>query len=326
MTLVNTVRGPVEVADLGRTLMHEHLVFGYPGHDGDRTMWSISEETLIANACRAVEAAKAQGFGTLFEVTPNDCGRSPELLRRIAEATDTNIICATGYYYEGEGAPAYFGFRSLFADVVAEVSDLMVTELTEGIAGTGIRAGVIKLGTSEGRITDYEHNMIKAAARAQQATGAPIVTHTQSGTMGPDQARRLVEAGADPSKVVIGHMCGNAKDLDYQLATLAHGVGIGFDRIGLNNMFNDITDDDRMDTITVLVDRGYGNRIFLSQDSVNNWLGRDVQGFYDLPATEHWKISRIGEYILPGLRRRGLGDADLDGLVIGNIARLWNQG
>ena len=324
MSTVSTVRGPVEVSSLGRTLMHEHLVFGYPGHDGDRSMWSIDDDTLVANACKAVLAAKAQGFSTLFEVTPNDCGRNPQILRRVSEETGFNVICATGYYYEGEGAPAYFSFRSLFADVVAEAADLMVTELTDGIAGTGIRAGVIKLGTSEGRITDYELNMIKAAARAQQATGAPIITHTQSGTMGPDQAKALVEAGADPSKVVIGHMCGNAKDLDYQLATLAYGVGIGFDRIGLNNMFNDITDDDRMDTIAALAARGHLKRIFLSQDSVNNWLGRSAAGFYDLPATEHWKISRVGEHILPGLQERGLTAADIDQLVEGNIAGLWN--
>jgi len=323
MTVVNTVSGPVEVSSLGRTLMHEHLVFGYPGHDGDRTMWRIDDDVLVANASAAVETAKAQGFSTLFEVTPNDCGRSPLLLRQVAEETGFNVICATGYYYEGEGAPAYFGFRSLFADIVAEVAELMVAELTEGIAGTGIKAGVIKIGTSEGRITDYELAMIKAAARAQQATGAPIITHTQSGTMGPDQARVLVQAGADPSKVIIGHMCGNAKDLDYQLATLKYGVGIGFDRIGLNNMFNDITDEVRMDTIMALVERGYSDRIFLSQDSVNNWLGRSAAGFYDLPATEHWRISRVGEHILPGLLQRGLTEADLDQLLVGNIARLW---
>jgi phosphotriesterase-related protein len=141
--------------------------------------------------------------------------------------------------------------------------------------------------------------------------------------MGPDQARVLVESGADPAKVVIGHMCGNARDLDYQLATLKYGVGIGFDRIGLNNMFNDITDEVRMDTIMALVERGYRDRIFLSQDSVNNWLGRSAEGFYDLPGTEHWKISRVGEHILPGLKQRGLAESDLDQLLVGNIARLW---
>jgi phosphotriesterase-related protein len=323
MSTVNTVCGPVEVSSLGRTLMHEHLIFGYPGHEGDRTMWHIDDETLMGNATAAVQAAQAQGFGTLFEVTPNDCGRDPRFLRRVAEKTGFNVICATGYYYEGEGAPAYFGFRSLFADIVAEVADLEIAELTEGIAGTGIKAGVIKLGTSQGEITDYEMALIKAAARAQQATGAPIVTHTQSGTMGPEQARALIDAGADPARTIIGHMCGGARDLDYQLETLKYGVGIGFDRIGLNNMFNDITDDVRMDTIAALIERGYQDRIFLSHDSVNNWLGRSAAGFYNLPGAKEWKISRVGDYIVPGLRERGLSEADIDSILVGNIARLW---
>lgn len=325
MGTATTVRGPVPAEELGRTLMHEHLSFGYPGHEADRTMWSIQPETLLGNACRAVEAAQAGGFSTLFEVTPNDCGRNPVLLREVSERTGFTVICATGYYFEGGGAPAYLQFRSLFSDVVTEVAELMISELTEGIAGTGIRAGVIKLGTSRGVITPYEEAMITAAARAQQTTGAPIITHTEAGTMGPEQARLLVAAGADPAKVVVGHMCGNARDLDYQLATLAYGVGIGFDRIGLNEMFNDVTDDDRMDAIQKLWEAGRGERIFLSHDTVNNWLGRSAAGFHALPGAKHWQINRIADHILPGLAERGLSETDIDTMLVGNVARLWQE-
>ncbi|MGC3954534.1 MAG: hypothetical protein QM804_09825 [Propionicimonas sp.] len=320
---VNTVNGPVRPEELGRTLMHEHLLFGYPGYEGDRTMWRADREAMLGNAIRAVETARAGGFSSLFEVTPNDCGRDPEFLQEVAERTGFTILCATGYYFEGDGAPAYLQFRSLFADVVSELTELMVTELTEGVAGTGIRAGLIKLGTSEGVVTPYERKVIQAAARAQQLTGAPIITHTQAGTMGPEQARLLVEAGADPTRIVVGHMCGNAKDLDYQRATLATGVGIGFDRIGLNRMFNDITDADRMDTIVALWAEGYGDRIFLSHDTVNNWLGRSAEGFHALPGARHWRINRIADDILPGLGERGLDEAAIDTMVAGNIARLW---
>lgn len=323
MTPINTVRGQIDADDLGRTLMHEHFAFGYPGHDGDRTMWSDDEAPIFASAAKAISQARTAQFSTVIDVTPNDCGRDPLLLRRIAQENEFNIICATGYYYEGEGAPAYFKFRSLFADITAEISELMVTELTEGISGTGIKAGVIKVGTSEGVITDYEACILRAAAKAQQATGAPIITHTSAGTMGPEQARLLVEAGADPARVVIGHMCGNVKDHNYQLATLRYGVGIAYDRIGLNAMFNDITDDDRIDTIVALLAQGYGSRIFLSHDSVNHWFGRDVQGFYALPGTTHWNMSRIGDYIIPGLAERGCSKVEIDGLLVDNVKRLW---
>ncbi|MHB9863737.1 phosphotriesterase family protein [Streptomyces sp. YIM S03343] len=326
MTLVNTVRGELSPEDLGRTLMHEHFQFGYPGVDGDRTMWSYDEEAVVATGAKVIGLARGAQFSTVIDATPNDCQRNPEVLRRIAQENDFNIICSTGFYYEAEGAPAYFKFRSLFADITTEISELMQKELTEGIADTGIKAGVIKVGTSKDVITDYEACLLKAAARAQQATGAPIITHTQAGTMGPDQAKILVDAGADPSKVVIGHMCGNVTDLDYQVDTLRYGVGIGYDRIGLNKMFNEITDDDRMDGIAALLERGYGDRVYLSHDSVNHWLGRDASGFHELPGTADWSISRIGDYIVPGLLERGCSTRDIDGLLIDNVANLWADG
>ncbi|MGC3993130.1 MAG: hypothetical protein QM779_03210 [Propionicimonas sp.] len=323
MSTVNTVTGPVEVDTLGRTLMHEHLVFGYPGHEGDRTMWTYDEDAIVAAGVASLRAIKAQGFSTIFEATPNDCGRNPLVMKRIAEEADFTVICATGYYREHHGGAAYFDMRSLFTDTVSEMADLFIKELTEGIGDTGVKAGIMKLGTGHGEISDYEQVVIKAAARAQQATGAPIITHTEGGTMGPEQARALVEAGADPSKTIVGHMCGGAKDLDYQLEVLSYGVGVGYDRTGGNRLFNDITDDDRMDTVTTLAERGYLNRIFWSQDSIATWLGRSWDGFRSLPGAEHWKITRIGDYIIPGLLQRGLTEADIDQLLVGNIASLW---
>ncbi len=325
MATVPTTRGGIAPERLGRTLMHEHFQFGYPGCDGDRTMWSYHGADVLTAAAKAIGGARAAGITTIIDATPNDCGRDPVLLRTIAQQNDLNVICATGYYYEGEGAPAYFKFRSVFADVVAEIAELMQIELTVGIAGTGIRAGVIKVGTSEGRITSYEECLLRAAARAQQATAAPIITHTQAGTMGPEQARLLVEAGADPARVIVGHMCGAARDLDYQRATLRYGVGIGFDRIGLNRMSNDITDDTRLDAVTALTDEGYGDRIFLSHDSVNYWLGRDASGFHELPGTADWDMARIGAYLIPALLARGWSERDIDRLLVDNVRRLWEE-
>ncbi|MBU4335223.1 MAG: phosphotriesterase-related protein [Actinobacteria bacterium] len=323
MSVVTTVRGAIDPADLGRTLVHEHFTFGYPGHEGDRTMWTYDEDDVLARAQRAVAAVRSYGVTTLVDLTPNDCGRDVRLLKEISERFDIQVVATSGYYYEGEGGAPYFKFRRLFADIVAELTELYVTELTEGVEGTGIRTGVMKVATSAGQITDYERATIEAAAAAQQITGAPIVTHTSNGTMGPEQARLLLDLGADPAKVVIGHMCGRSHDVDYQLEVLRLGFGVGFDRIGGTRMFSDVTDDDRMDMVVNLMDRGFSDRIFLSHDSVNHWKGRDAQAFHRLPGVDTWTIARIGDYIIPGLLARGLSEADIDGLLIGNVTSLW---
>ncbi|MCV2394302.1 hypothetical protein OEB99_08275 [Actinotalea sp. M2MS4P-6] len=326
MSVVTTVRGAIDPDDLGRTLVHEHFFFGYPGHDGDRTMWHYDEQEIVDVAGTVVDKMRAYGVRTMFDLTPNDCGRDVVLLKRISEQYDMHVVATSGYYYEGEGAASYFKFRSLFSDIVKELTELYVTELTEGVAGTGIRTGVMKVATSAGTITDYEKATIQAAAAAQQITGAPILTHTSHGTMGPEQARLLLDSGADPAKVVIGHMCERSHDIAYQLDVLRLGVGIAFDRIGGTRMFNDVTDDDRMDMVVNLMDRGFGDRIFLSHDSVNHWKGRDASGFHKLPGTENWGIHRIGEYIIPGLLERGLSQDDVDGLLNDNVKHLWKTG
>src|SRR5690625_6115466 len=104
---------------------------------------------------------------------------------------------------------------------------MFMKEITDGIATTGIRPGIIKLATSKGEITSYERMFFEAAAKVHQETGIMLLTHTQEGTMGPEQARLLIELGVDPEKIVIGHMCGNT-DINYQKKTLETGVKIGF--------------------------------------------------------------------------------------------------
>ena len=89
----------------------------------------------------------------------------------MAEKTGINIIAATGYYYEGEGAPAYFHWRSTMGDISAEIYAMMKAEITDGIMGTGVKAGIIKLATSKGQMSDYEKAFFTAGARAAAETG-----------------------------------------------------------------------------------------------------------------------------------------------------------
>ena len=91
--------------------------------------------------------------------------------------------------------------------------------------------------------------------------------------MGPEQAELLLSEGANPKRVIIGHMCGNT-DMAYHVRTLSYGVSIAFDRFGLQGMVGAPMDELRVACLAGLIAMGYGNRITLSHDTVNVWLGR----------------------------------------------------
>lgn len=318
MTIVNTVLGPVSASELGKTLIHEHFIFGYPGFAGDVTLGRVNREEALRVGIDVAERVKAHGVKTVLDPTPNECGRDPLLLKQISEQTGVQIICTTGYYYEGEGATAYFKMRFSITDGEKEIYEMFMKEITEGIGDTGIKAGAIKLASSKNAITDYERTFFKAAARAQQQTGVPIITHTQEGTMGPQQAELLVSAGADPKRVLIGHMCGNT-DVVYHMNTLQYGVNIGFDRFGVQGFVGTPTDLARQATLTGLLGLGYGKQIMLSQDTVNFWLGRPVVWPPELAESmANYHPTHLFENIVPSLQKSGITDEQLHQLFVEN--------
>ncbi len=322
-SMVNTVVGPIDTEDLGKTLMHEHFVFGYPGYNGDITLGPYKQEEAFKTGISVAEKVMAHDVKTVVDATPNETGRDVELLKMISEKTGLNIVCATGYYFEDEGAPAYFKFRSSLGDSETEIYEMFMKEITDGVSDTGIKPGVIKLASSKDEITDYEAMFFRAAAKAQKETGVSIITHTSEGTMGPEQAELLVAEGADPKKIAIGHMCGNT-DISYHINTLDKGVFVALDRIGIQGVVGAPMDEERIALIHELIKQGYANRIMLSHDTVNHWLGRPLvlpEMVANLLAK--WHVTHVFEDIIPELERLGVEDGDFDTILIENPKRLF---
>jgi phosphotriesterase-related protein len=301
MSEINTVTGPLPPDKIGSTLIHEHFLFGYPGWQGDQTMAPFDREDCIVQGIAMAEQVKACGVATVVDATPNEMGRDPLILREISVGTGLNIICSTGYYYERESAPIYFKVRRLYGDVVVEIQEMFSKEITEGIAGTGIKAGVIKLASSRDSITRYEESFFRAAAGISRQLGTPIITHTQEGKQGPEQAKFLIENGADPQRIMIGHMCGSS-DIDYQMQTLEQGVFIGFDRFGIEGTVGTPPDSARKSCLMELIARGFADRIMISHDYVNYWLGRKGIGAAMQKTLKRWQPTHIFQNILPALK------------------------
>ena len=322
--MINAVAGKIETTQLGKTLMHEHIQFGYPGYQGDITIGGWDRQKALDNIKRSMDIAKSHGIETIVDATPNECGRDAAFLKEVSELHEVNVICSTGFYYEAEGGSAYFKFRSAFSDIIAEVEEMMVKEITEGIGGTGIKAGVIKLASSKDLITDYEKVFFTAGARAAIETGVPIITHTQEGTMGPAQAALLLELGVSPDKIMIGHMDGN-QSIEYQKKTLDQGVRVSFDRCGIQGFIGMPTDEQRVELFSGLIHDGYAGRLHLSHDFIFNSLGRPIPESPEvLKLLERYYVGNIFDHILPGLHAKGVTEEQTHQIMVDNPKAIFD--
>jgi len=324
MAAVNTVLGPIAPSDLGITLMHEHILYGYPGWEGDRTIAPLNRKEIVANGVSTLKQLKDEyGLQSYVDATPLDGGRMPEILKEVSEKSGVNIICATGYYYEGEGSPTYWKFRGSLGDITGELYELFMTEVTKGIMDTGIKAGVLKVGSSKGAITDYEKIMFATAARVSKETGVPIITHTQEGTMGPQQAEFLIDAGANPRQIQIGHMSDNT-DIEYQEDTFKHGVYVSWDRMGLQGLVGCPMDAERYPVMIELIKKGYADKMMISHDCIITWLGRPLNlPEAALPLVANWHPSHLFKNIIPELKKGGVTDAQITSIIKENPRRLF---
>lgn len=323
MATIHTASGTTTTAALGRTLMHEHLVIGYPGSESHTNRPGPSKSEQAKICVDKIEKLKALGYSSLIDPCPSDLGRDPELAAKVGQATGFHIVIATGLYKQSEGGFPYWHFRSNFGPQVDTMAELFIRELTEGIGSTGIRAGIIKVASGPNQITDYEKTILLAAAKASVATGAPITTHTDQGTMGDLQQRILTENGVPASRIVIGHSCGT-DDHAYHMGIARGGSYLGFDRFGIDALFPDAK---RVASLVKLIRAGAGDRVVVSHDSVWCWKGEPIP-FERMSAlsADAFDPTFFSRKIIPQLREAGIADEAIEALLVANPRRLFEGG
>jgi Predicted metal-dependent hydrolase with the TIM-barrel fold len=320
MAKINTVLGPIEPESLGITLPHEHIIAAYPGWECDPLTKPYNNEKILGACLKNIEPVKQYGVKAIIDATPVDLSRNVDIMKDVSEKLQIHIVCATGRYTEAEGKWIYFKRRASvkIGDIQTEVYEGLMQEINYGIGQSSIKPGVIKVATGLNRIAPCEDAVLRAAARASRETGIPITTHTEDGTMGPEQADILIGEGADPQKIVIGHMCGNSS-MAYQLDVLRRGVYIAFDRFGIEMVMPDQT---RIATLIVLLEKGYANRILISQDCMAAVYSRGGR----MPMEEaikfkNWSFTNIFTNILPALKKAGISDEQIKTIMVDNPKR-----
>ena len=320
MAEVETVRGPIATTDLGVTLMHEHvfvlspeIMANFPegwGEDAAR------EQTAVDK----LNALRAAGVDTIVDPTVIGLGRYIPRIQRVAARTELQIVVATGVYTYND-VPMYFHFSGpgTALNGPEPMVDMFVRDITEGIADTGVRAGILKCATDEPGLTVGVERVLRAVAQAHRATGVPITTHTHAGTRrGLEQQRVFAEEGVDLSRVIIGHS-GDTTDVDYLEELIAAGSYLGMDRFGLDNI---LSFEDRVDTVARLCERGHAAKLVLAHDAscYIDWLPEAA-----LPVVlPNWHYLHIHNDVLPALRARGVTDEQITTMLVDNPREIFS--
>ena len=321
-TRVDTVRGPLSAAELGVTLMHEHvfvlspeIIANYPEGWGE-------EDVREQQAVDKLNALKAAGVDTIVDLTVIGLGRYIPRIQRVAMRTDLQIVVATGVYTYND-VPMYFHFSGpgTGMDGPEPMVEMFVRDITEGIAGTGVKAAILKCATDEPGLTPGVERVLRAVAVAHRATGVPISTHTHARTRrGLEQQRVFAEEGVDLTRVIIGHS-GDTTDLDYLEELIAAGSYIGMDRFGLDNILGF---EDRVDTVARMCARGHADKMVLAHDASCHidWLPESA-----LPIVlPNWHFQHIHNDVLPALRERGVTEEQITTMLVDNPRAIFTHG
>ncbi len=298
-----TVQGPVTREALGYTLSHEHLLCDlWPivrNYDG-----ILDDESLAA---RELTAFREAGGGTVIDVTSGGLGRNPLALRRISQAAGIHVVMGAGWYRED----VYPHF--IWELDTNSLAGRIVEELTAGVDGTGVRAGVIgEIGTERKHITPAQERVFRASARAHKRTSAPIVTHTTHfGELALEQISLLGEEGVAPDRISISHL-GDRMDFRHLLAIANRGVFLSIDNIGyLGGGYPG--DEVRARNVAALIREGFLDQILLSGDVCmkTHLHAYGGKGYDHVPVN-----------FLPLLRKLGVSDEEIRVMTVLNPARL----
>jgi phosphotriesterase-related protein len=350
MATVNTVLGPVDASQIGGTMSHVHLTinilcwFREPDSGVQR---GISEQRISLqnlgfvrrnamlvkdnlvqdNLELAIQEAaeyKFAGGQTLINVDLPGMGRDPLALQKIARATGLHIVTSTGWYVQASQPP------EIASKSVEELADIMIKEITVGIGNTGIKAGnigeIAMSGAPPQPFQPGEEKVLRAAARAQQATGVSLTVHPNFlGDHWDTYLDILEKEGANLSKCYMSHL-GFYTNVDVPKRILKRGVGfVSYDHFGHEELFESSmgpgrgfsTDKEEVRVVRELLDAGYADHVLLCAEVAMKTCYKAYGG---------WGYSHVYENIIPWLKSLGATDAEVQRMMVENPRRLHTVG
>jgi phosphotriesterase-related protein len=297
---VHTVTGPVAPADLGLTLMHEHVLVDFIGADlVDPRRYDADQAftTILPHLARA----RTHGCSTLVECTPAYLGRDVKLLKRLSEASNLKILTNTGYY--GAARDKHLP-RHAFTETADQLAARWTREFEQGIDGTDVRPAFMKIGVDEAPLSDVDGKLVRAAAMTSRSTGLPIASHTASGAAALAELQLLDDAGVRASAFIWVH-AQNERDPMYHARAARAGAWVEFDGIAEESVARHV------ELVRHMKEHGLLGRVLISHDAgwyrVGEPNGGEFRGFDTL-------FTRF----VPALAAAGFTKDEIRQLVVGN--------
>lgn len=296
------VRGPLDAAALGTTLVHEHVLVDFGGAAlASRARYDAEEAFRVA--LPHLEELRRRGCRTLFECTPAYLGRDPLLLRRLSEASGLQIVTNTGYY----GAAADIAVpQHAYAETPRQLAARWTAEFEKGIEGTGVRPGFVKIGVDAGPLSPIDRKLVEAGAHTHLATGLTLAIHTGDGRAAIEIIGVLGGLGVAPEAYVWVH-AQSEPDRATRAWAAQQGAWVELDGVSPRSL------DAHVEAVLDLHRRNRLDRVLVSQDAGWYHVGEPGGGSYRSHAF-------LFDAFVPALREAGLGDDGIDALLVRNPA------
>jgi phosphotriesterase-related protein len=298
-----TVKGKVRTADLGASLIHEHVLVDFIGADKITTdRWNHDE--VIKKVLPYLIEAKRLGIRSIMECTPAFIGRDVRLLQKLSEQSGLHILTNAGYY--GASDNKYLPSWA-FTETAGQLSQRWIAEFERGIDGTGIKPGFIKTGVNAGALSPLHQKLITAAALTHLRTGLTICSHTGPALPANEEIEILRKTGVSPKAFVWVHANGSRDEI---VNTAKSGCWISLDGVGDDNLFH------HAELIVFLKSKGLLSQVLVSHDA--GWYRPGESG-----GGEFRGFTTISDKLIPLLKAKGLDEGDLETLLIANPAKAF---
>jgi phosphotriesterase-related protein len=319
--LAQTVLGPLDASKLGFTLPHEHIADGPHFHLPKWPKAWGGKAEFVAKTVDRLKGVRDAGVSTIVDLTPYDVGRDIRFLAEVSRKSGLHMIACTGQRFFPPTVPEV----SMPSRTIEGLAEFFTKEIAQGIDGSGIKAGVIKIGIAAKAPTSLEETGLRAAARAGKATGAPLRIHTHAADRAGEPLAVILESeGIDPARISFDHS-DDSGDMDYFLGLVLRGYSLGMDHVhrGISPNFKP-SFEKRAECIKRLIDAGFAGEIFLSQDSEfgGSLLPQDLKDWRDKIDPPDGMLF-VMRKLIPHLKQLGVSDRNIRIMTVENPRRFF---